>query len=97
MSFIDWGNGQFITPQADLATSPIWQDYEQLIEEGSALLNQTAPHLLLDLGWPAHSKDLDLLQIKQLQLRVNYLEAYLTMRSTEYQLLFQNSPIPGRF
>ncbi len=89
MSFIDWGNGQFITPQADLATSPIWQDYEQLIEEGSALLNQTAPHLLLDLGWPAHSKDLDLLQIKQLQMRVNYLEAYLTMRSTEYQLLFQ--------
>ncbi|MDD3948967.1 MAG: hypothetical protein PHT43_05845, partial [Anaerolineaceae bacterium] len=89
MSFIDWGNGQFLQPQADLATSPIWQDYEQLIEEGSALLNQTAPHLLLDLGWPAHSKDLDLLQIKQLQLRVNYLETYLTMRSTEYQLLFQ--------
>lgn len=89
MSFIDWGNGQFIEPQTDLVTSPIWQDYEQLIEEGSTLLNQTAPHLLLDLGWPATSKDLDLDGVKQLQLRVSYLETYLTMRSTEYQLLFK--------
>ena len=89
MSFIDWGNGLFLQPQPDLENSPIWQDYQQLIDEGLNLLNQTSPHLVLDLGWPASAADLDLQDIKQLQMRVEYLETYLSMRATEYGLLFQ--------
>lgn len=89
MSFIDWGNGIFFQPQQDIENSPIWQDYQQLFDEGTNLLNQTYPNLINDLSWPPTSTGLDLQDIKQLQLRVDYLEMYLSMRAIEYQLLFQ--------
>ena len=89
MSFIDWGNGLFHQPQPDLKNSPIWQDYQQLFDEGRNLLDQTSPHLVQDLGLPVSVTDLDLQDIKQLQMRVEYLETYLSMRATEYGLLFQ--------
>ena len=89
MSFIDWGNGLFFKPQAELEKSPVWQDYTQLIEEGLNLLNQTSPHLIYDLGWPLHPSELKPEDIQQLRLRVEYLESYLTMRAIEYELLFE--------
>src|SRR5690606_16733681 len=89
MSFIDWGNGFFFQPQADLENSPIWQDYTQMIEEGLNLLNQTSPHLIHDLGWPLHSSEITPEGIPQLRMRVEYLESYLTMRAIEYELLFE--------
>ena len=89
MSFIDWGNGFFFQPQADLENSPIWQDYTQMIEEGLNLLNQTSPHLMHDLGWPLHSSEITPEGIPQLRMRVEYLESYLTMRAIEYELLFE--------
>lgn len=89
MSFIDWGNGLFLQPQAELEKSPIWQDYTQLIEEGLNLLNQTSPHLIYDLGWPLHASEFKPEDIPQLRLRVEYLESYLTMRAIEYELLFE--------
>ena len=89
MSFIDWGNGFFLQPQADLENSPIWQDYQQLFEEGTNLLNQTSPNLIHDLGLPSTTAEMSMQEIKQLRLRVDYLEMYLSMRAVEYQLLFQ--------
>lgn len=88
MSFIDWGNGLFFQPQADLENSPVWQDYIQMVEEGLTLLNQTSPHLNHDLGWPLHPSQLKPENIPQLRMRVEYLETYLTMRAIEYELLF---------
>lgn len=88
MSFIDWGNGLFLQPQADPENSPIWQDYQQLFEEGANLLNQTSPALIKDLDWPLSAAGLTLQDVKQLQMRVDYFEIYLSMRAMEYQLLF---------
>jgi len=88
MSFIDWGNGLFLQPQADAENSPIWQDYQQLFEEGVNLLNQTSPALIKDLDWPLSAAGMTLQDIKQLQMRVDYFEIYLSMRAMEYQLLF---------
>ncbi len=88
MSFIDWGNGLFLQPQADAENSPIWQDYQQLFEEGANLLNQTSPALIKDLDWPLSAAGMTLQDIKQLQMRVDYFEIYLSMRAMEYQLLF---------
>ena len=88
MSFIDWGNGLFLQPQADPENSPIWQDYQQLFEEGANLLNQTSPALIKDLDWPLSAVGMTLQDIKQLQMRVDYFEIYLSMRAMEYQLLF---------
>ena len=65
MSFIDWGNGLFHQPQPDLENSPIWQDYQQLFDEGRNLLDQTSPHLVQDLGLPVSLSHLDLQDIKQ--------------------------------
>ena len=89
MSFIDWGNGFFFQPQADIENSPIWQDYIQMVEEGLNLLNQTSPNLIQDLGWPYHSSAIAPGDIPQLRMRVEYLETYLSMRAVEYQLLFE--------
>ena len=89
MGFIDWGNGIFFQPQADVQNSPVWQDYTQMIEEGLSLLNQTSPHLIYDLGWPLHPSEFTPADIPQLKMRVEYLESYLTMRAIEYELLFE--------
>ncbi len=89
MGFIDWGNGLFFQPQADLENSPIWQDYTQMVEEGLNLLNQTSPHLIHDLGWPLHPSEIKPEDLPQLRMRVEYLESYLTMRALEYELLFE--------
>lgn len=88
MCFIDWGNGFFLEPQPEEQKSPIWQDYQQLMVEGSNFLSQTSPNLLQDLAWPSSAEGMTLQDIKQLQLRVEYLEMYLSMRAIEYGLLF---------
>ncbi len=89
MSFIDWGNGTFFQPQPDPENSPIWQDYTQFIEEGLILLEQTAPNLIHDLGWPLHASEFKPEDIPQLRMRLEYLESYLSMRAIEYELLFE--------
>ncbi len=88
LSFIDWGNSLEINNQAsDDKASPLL-DYRQLLEEGRALIEQTSPELIADIGWPLSASNLDDLEINHLQMRVEYMETYLSMRIIEYKLLF---------
>ncbi len=88
LSFIDWGNSLNLTDQtSDEKASPLL-DYQQLLEEGRALLEQTSPELIADIGWPLSASKLDDLEIHHLQMRVEYMETYLSMRIIEYKLLF---------
>lgn len=90
LSFIDWGNGQFFDI-SDEATSQTQEllDYEQLISEGNLLLNQIAPELIPEIGWPANNSSLSKQELIHLQHRVEYMESYLSMRVVEYQVLFR--------
>ena len=88
LSFIDWGNSLSLNSETtdDKATPML--DYQQLLEEGRALIEQTSPELIADIGWPLSASKLDDLEIHHLQMRVEYMEAYLSMRIIEYKLLF---------
>ena len=88
LSFIDWGNSLKLNSQnSDEKANPLL-DYRQLLEEGRALMEQTSPELIADIGWPLSAGNLDDLEINHLQMRVEYMETYLTMRIIEYKLLF---------
>ncbi|MFZ3069777.1 MAG: hypothetical protein WA110_01460, partial [Anaerolineaceae bacterium] len=92
LSFIDWGNGLFFdTTQPLNGQSPEMLDYQQLISEGNLLLNQIAPELIPEIGWPADLTSLSKMELVHLQHRVEYMESYLSMRVTEYQLLFRKN------
>lgn len=88
LSFIDWGNSLFLTPDQGDSKANIMLDYQQLLEEGRALLEQTSPELIPEIGWPFSSAKLGDLEITHLQMRVEYMETYLSMRIIEYKLLF---------
>jgi len=88
LSFIDWGNSLNLNDQtSDDKASPML-DYQQLLEEGRALIEQTSPELIADIGWPLSSSQLADQEISHLQMRVEYMETYLSMRIIEYKLLF---------
>lgn len=88
LSFIDWGNSLNLNSQAsDDKASPML-DYRQLLEEGRTLMEQTSPELIADIGWPLSAGNLDHQEISHLQMRVEYMETYLSMRVIEYKLLF---------
>ncbi len=88
LSFIDWGNSLDLNSQnSDEKASPML-DYRQLLEEGRTLMEQTSPELIADIGWPLSASKLDELEISHLQMRVEYMETYLSMRIIEYKLLF---------
>ena len=88
LSFIDWGNSLDLNSQtSDEKASPML-DYRQLLEEGRTLMEQTSPELIGDIGWPLSASNLDELEINHLQMRVEYMETYLSMRIIEYKLLF---------
>jgi serine/threonine protein kinase len=88
LSFIDWGNSLNLNDQtSDDKASPML-DYQQLLEEGRALIEQTSPELIADIGWLLSASKLDDLAIHHLQMRVEYMETYLSMRIIEYKLLF---------
>lgn len=87
ISFIDWGNSLDLNNQtADEKASPLL-DYRQLLEEGRTLLEQTSPELIADIGWPLSASSLNDQEINHLQMRVEYMETYLSMRIIEYKLL----------
>lgn len=88
LSFIDWGNSLNLNDQSsDDKASPML-DFRQLLEEGRSLIEQTSPELIADIGWPLSSGQLDDQEINHLQMRVEYMETYLSMRIIEYKLLF---------
>ena len=88
LSFIDWGNSLGLNSHtSDEKASPML-DYRQLIEEGRTLMEQTSPELIADIGWPLSAGNLNELEISHLQMRVEYMETYLSMRIIEYKLLF---------
>lgn len=88
VSFIDWGNSLELNDQAPENKASHLLDYQQLLEEGRALLEQTSPELIADIGWPLSASNLNDLEIHHLQMRVEYMESYLSMRIIEYKLLF---------
>ncbi|HOV30482.1 MAG TPA: hypothetical protein PKX67_02020 [Anaerolineaceae bacterium] len=89
LSFIDWGNGLFLSAQPPTnGKDPAWLDYQQFIGEGNLLLNQIAPELIAELDWPANAAQLTKEDLTQLQLRTEYLLSSLSMRVTDYQVLF---------
>ena len=89
LSFIDWGNSLYLDPnKPDDKTNPML-DYQQLIEEGRALMEQTAPELLADINWPSGAGDLDELDMRHLQMRMEYMETHFSMRIFEYNLLLR--------
>ena len=89
LSFIDWGNSLYLDPnKPDDKTNPML-DYQQLIEEGRALMEQTAPELLSDINWPSGAGDLDELDMRHLQMRMEYMETHFSMRIFEYNLLLR--------
>ena len=88
LSFIDWGNSLYLNSESsDEKASPLL-DYRQLLEEGRALMEQTSPELISDIGWPLSASNLNDQEINHLQMRVEYMETYLSMRIIEYKLLF---------
>jgi hypothetical protein len=88
LSFIDWGNSLDLNSQnSDEIASPML-DYRQLLEEGRTLMEQTSPELIADIGWPLSASNLNDLEISHLQMRVEFMETYLSMRIIEYKLLF---------
>ncbi len=88
LSFIDWGNSLNLNREStDKNVSPML-DYQQLLEEGRALIEQTSPELIADIGWPLSASNLNDQEINHLQMRVEYMENYLSMRVIEYKLLF---------
>ncbi len=90
LSFIDWGNGLFLSAQSPTnGQDPAWLDYQQFISEGNLLLNQIAPELVAELDWPASAIDLTKEDLTQLQLRTEYLFSSLSMRVIDYQVLFR--------
>ncbi|MBP7031334.1 MAG: hypothetical protein KBB13_01300 [Anaerolineaceae bacterium] len=92
LSFIDWGNGLFFAPDEALhAQHPVNLDYQQFIDEGGLLLSQIAPELIPEIDWPKDASGLTPEVLLQLQHRVEYMEAHLTMRIKEYQLAFDKS------
>jgi len=92
LSFIDWGNGLFFDPaEAQHPQHPVRLDYQQFISEGNLLLNQIAPELISEIDWPQDASILTPQVLLQLQHRVEYMEAHLTMRVKEYQLAFDKS------
>lgn len=88
LSFIDWGNSLNLNDQTSDDKASTLLDYQQLLEEGRGLLEQTSPELIADIGWPLSASKLDDLEIHHLQMRVEYMETYLSMRIIEYKLLF---------
>lgn len=89
LSFIDWGNSLYLDPnKPDDKTNPML-DYQQLIDEGRALMEQTAPELLADINWPMDASELDEQNMRHLQMRMDYLENYYSMRIFEYNLLLE--------
>ncbi len=88
MSFIDWGNSLNLTDQTSEDKASPMLDYQQLLEEGRALIEQTSPELIADIGWPLSASKLNHQEINHLQMRVEYMETYLSMRIIEYKLLF---------
>ncbi|HNW95111.1 MAG TPA: serine/threonine-protein kinase [Anaerolineaceae bacterium] len=92
LSFIDWGNGLFFDPdEAQHPQHPVRLDYQQFVSEGSLLLNQIAPDLISEIDWPQEDANLTPEALLQLQHRVEYMEAHLSMRIKEYQLAFDKS------
>ena len=92
LSFIDWGNGLFFDLAEELHPQhPVNLDYQQFISEGNLLLNQIAPELIGEIDWPQDASTLTPETLLQLQHRVEYMEAHLTMRVKEYQLAFDKS------
>lgn len=89
LAFIDWGNSLFFDPQNLTEKAHPRLDYDQLISEGGLLLNQTAPELIQEIGWPISASQLTENDITQLQIRLEYMETYLFMRVVEYQLLYR--------
>ncbi len=88
VSFIDWGNSLELNDHAPENKASHLLDYQQLLEEGRSLLEQTSPELIADIGWPLSASNLNDLEIHHLQMRVEYMESYLSMRIIEYKLLF---------
>ena len=88
LSFIDWGNSLDIESQASDEKATPLLDYRQLLEEGRTLMEQTSPELIADIGWPLSAGNLNDQEISHLQMRVEYMETYLSMRIIEYKLLF---------
>jgi serine/threonine protein kinase len=90
LSFIDWGNGLFLSAQSPTnGQDPAWLDYQQFISEGNLLLNQIAPELIAELDWPVSAAQLTKDDLTQLQLRTEYLLSSLSMRVIDYQVLFR--------
>ncbi len=90
LSFIDWGNGLFLSAQPPTnGKNPAWVDYEQFISEGNLLLNQIAPELIAELDWPPNADQLTKEDLTQLQLRTEYLLSSLSMCVIDYQVLFR--------
>ena len=90
LSFIDWGNGLFLSAQSPTnGQDPAWLDYQQFISEGNLLLNQIAPELIAELDWPASAAQLTKEDLTLLQLRTEYLLSSLSMRVIDYQVLFR--------
>lgn len=88
LSFIDWGNSLYFSQEDPNPTTSPMLDYHQLLEEGRSMLEQTSPELIHEIGWPLSSAGLTELGISHLQMRVEYMESYLSMRIIEYKLLF---------
>ena len=88
LSFIDWGNSLDLNSQNSDEKASSLLDYRQLLEEGRALMEQTSPELISDIGWPLSASNLNDQEINHLQMRVEYMETYLSMRIIEYKLLF---------
>jgi len=90
LSFIDWGNGLFLSAQPPTnGQDPARLDYHQFISEGNLLLNQIAPELIAELDWPTSAAQVTKEDLTQLQLRTEYLLSSLSMRVTDYQVLFR--------
>ncbi|MEN6531554.1 MAG: hypothetical protein ABFD17_07250, partial [Anaerolineaceae bacterium] len=88
LSFIDWGNSLDLNSETSDDKANPMLDYHQLLEEGRTLIEQTSPELIADIGWPLSSSQLNDQEINHLQMRVEYMETYLSMRIIEYKLLF---------
>ena len=88
LSFIDWGNSLDLNSQNSDEKASSLLDYRQLLEEGRTLMEQTSPELISDIGWPLSASNLNDQEINHLQMRVEYMETYLSMRIIEYKLLF---------
>lgn len=88
LSFIDWGNSLDLNNETSDDKANPMLDYQQLLEEGRTLIEQTSPELIADIGWPLSSSQLNDQEINHLQMRVEYMETYLSMRIIEYKLLF---------